>query len=127
MSARRRSPLGRRGTGSAAQGVLLDVTRPVPAAGRAERSTRGVGVVGNDRSGGNDLQVFVFAVLPQVREGQARGDYRDPGHYKHPPGTVAREWTGDLPPAPQAPGMPQLAPPQGKPLDLKRGGGHEHH
>jgi FtsP/CotA-like multicopper oxidase with cupredoxin domain len=30
----------------------------------------------------------------KVREGLARGDYRDPGHYRHPAGTVAYEWTG---------------------------------
>jgi manganese oxidase len=27
----------------------------------------------------------------KVREGLARDDYRDPGPYKHPPGTVAYE------------------------------------
>ena len=30
----------------------------------------------------------MFTVL-KVREGLARGDYRDPGWYRHPPGTVA--------------------------------------
>ena len=45
----------------------------------------------------------MFTVL-KVREGLARGDYRDPGWYKHPAGTVAREWTGEVPAAPQAPG-----------------------
>jgi hypothetical protein len=42
----------------------------------------------------------------KVREGLARNDYKDPGHYKNPPGTVAFEWTGQLPvaerPAPAA-------------------------
>ncbi|RSZ59424.1 copper oxidase [Massilia atriviolacea] len=28
----------------------------------------------------------------KVRKGLARGDYKDPGWYKHPPGTVAYEW-----------------------------------
>jgi FtsP/CotA-like multicopper oxidase with cupredoxin domain len=32
----------------------------------------------------------MFSVV-KVREGLARGDYRDPGWYKHPPGTVAFE------------------------------------
>ncbi|WP_119423049.1 multicopper oxidase family protein, partial [Desertibaculum subflavum] len=32
----------------------------------------------------------MFSVV-KVREGLARGDYRDPGWYKHPPGTVAYE------------------------------------
>jgi len=38
----------------------------------------------------------MFSVV-KVREGLARNDYKDPGWYKHPPGTVAYEWTGDLP------------------------------
>lgn len=44
----------------------------------------------------------IFTVL-KVREGLARGDYRDPGWYRHPAGTVAHEWTGELPAAPAAP------------------------
>jgi len=44
----------------------------------------------------------MFSVV-KVREGLARDDYRDPGWYRHPPGTVAYEYTGaDLPAAPQA-------------------------
>jgi hypothetical protein len=31
----------------------------------------------------------------KVREGLARGDYRDPGDYAFPQGTVAYEWTGE--------------------------------
>ena len=38
----------------------------------------------------------MFTVV-KVREGLARNDYKDPGWYKHPPGTVAYEWTGELP------------------------------
>jgi hypothetical protein len=34
-----------------------------------------------------------------VRKDQPRGDYSDPGWFKHPPGTVAFEWTGALPDA----------------------------
>jgi FtsP/CotA-like multicopper oxidase with cupredoxin domain len=33
----------------------------------------------------------MFSVV-KVREGLARNDYKDPGWYKHPPGTVAYEW-----------------------------------
>jgi hypothetical protein len=36
----------------------------------------------------------MFTVV-KVREGLASGDYRDPGHYQHPPGTVAYEWKGE--------------------------------
>ncbi len=35
----------------------------------------------------------MFTVV-KVREGIARGDYRDPGWYSHPKGTVAYEWKG---------------------------------
>lgn len=41
----------------------------------------------------------MFTTL-KVRAGQARGNYQDPGWYRHPPGTVAHEWTGDVPAAP---------------------------
>ena len=33
----------------------------------------------------------------KVRKDQKAGDYRDPGWYKHPAGSVAYEWTGALP------------------------------
>jgi FtsP/CotA-like multicopper oxidase with cupredoxin domain len=38
----------------------------------------------------------MFSVV-KVREGLARTDYKDPGWYKHPPGTVAYEWAGQAP------------------------------
>jgi FtsP/CotA-like multicopper oxidase with cupredoxin domain len=38
----------------------------------------------------------MFTVV-KVRKDQKRGDYSDPGWYKHPAGTVAYEWTGELP------------------------------
>ena len=37
----------------------------------------------------------MFTVV-KVREGLAAGDYKDPGWYKHPPGTVAYEYTGPV-------------------------------
>jgi FtsP/CotA-like multicopper oxidase with cupredoxin domain len=37
----------------------------------------------------------MFSVV-KVRKDQKPGDYRDPGWYTHPPGTVAYEWTGTL-------------------------------
>ncbi len=45
----------------------------------------------------------MFSVV-KVREGLARDDYKDPGWYKHPAGTVAREFKGDTPEAPQRQG-----------------------
>lgn len=43
----------------------------------------------------------MFTVL-KVRADKKPGDYSDSGWYKHPPGTVAYEFTGNLPPAPRA-------------------------
>jgi len=43
----------------------------------------------------------MFTVV-KVREGLGRGDYKDPGWYQHPKGTVAYEWTGQAPQAPSA-------------------------
>jgi len=43
----------------------------------------------------------MFSVV-KVRDDVAPGDYRDPGPYRHPPGTVAREFTGDAPPPARA-------------------------
>jgi len=40
----------------------------------------------------------MFSVV-KVRRNQKTGDYRDPGWYKHPPGTVAYEYTGAVPPS----------------------------
>ncbi|MFZ5484037.1 MAG: multicopper oxidase family protein [Pseudomonadota bacterium] len=40
----------------------------------------------------------MFTVL-KVRDDLAPGDWRDPGPFRHPPGSVAREWTGALPEA----------------------------
>jgi FtsP/CotA-like multicopper oxidase with cupredoxin domain len=44
----------------------------------------------------------MFTTL-KVRAGQARDDYKDPGWYRHPKGTVAHEWTGAMPAATSAP------------------------
>jgi hypothetical protein len=44
----------------------------------------------------------MFSVV-KVRDGLARDDYRDPGPYRHPPGTVAHEVAADAGAAPRAP------------------------
>ncbi|HET9663514.1 MAG TPA: copper oxidase [Burkholderiales bacterium] len=43
----------------------------------------------------------MFTVV-KIREGLARGDYKDPGWYKHPRGSVAYEWNGAAPVATRA-------------------------
>jgi hypothetical protein len=81
----------------------------------------GDGPFGNLEMGG------MFTVL-KVREDLARGDYRDPGWYRHPAGTVAREWTGDVPQAHAAPNAP--AKQAGDAVKVRKprssAGGHEH-
>jgi hypothetical protein len=51
----------------------------------------GVGPFGPLEMGG------MFSVL-KVRADQKPGDYSDPGPYRQPPGTQAREWTGNTTP-----------------------------
>ena len=65
----------------------------------------------------------MFTVM-KVRADVRAGDYRDPGWYPHPAGTVAREWTGP------APAASRLAPVDAKGVEMKArkpGGGHGHH
>jgi hypothetical protein len=62
----------------------------------------------------------------KVREGLARGDYKDPGWYRQPAGTGAREWTGEAPPVTRAPGTAASAPDEPA-VEVKRGGHHHEH
>jgi hypothetical protein len=64
----------------------------------------------------------MFTVV-KVREGLAADDYKDPGWYKHPPGTVAYEFTGALPKVARAPG-PE---PDAATMKVRRGAGPQHH
>jgi hypothetical protein len=69
----------------------------------------------------------MFTVV-KIREGLARGDYKDPGWYKHPQGTVAHEWTGAAPAASRATPEPQSA--AARPtneLRARKPSGHEKH
>jgi hypothetical protein len=55
----------------------------------------------------------MFTTL-KVRADQKAGDTTDPGWFRHPPGTLAREWTGsaaapDLPPTPRQGAAPRGA------------------
>jgi hypothetical protein len=60
----------------------------------------------------------------KVRQGLARDDFRDPGWYKHPPGTVAYEWTG----APPAVKRAAAAGRDPQALNVRKGGGgHDGH
>jgi hypothetical protein len=63
----------------------------------------------------------------KVREGLARGDYRDPGWYRHPPGTVAREWNGPEPDTVRAPAQAASTTGAAPAATVRRGGGHSGH
>jgi FtsP/CotA-like multicopper oxidase with cupredoxin domain len=77
----------------------------------------GDGPFGNIEMGG------MFTTV-KVRRDQKRGDYSDPGWYKHPAGTVAYEWTGDVPPAPKAPAANSAAP--AVELNVRKPQSHNH-
>jgi len=57
----------------------------------------------------------MFTVM-KVRRDQKRGEYADPGAYKHPAGTVAHEVSGTVSDTVRA---PQAASPQGAPGDVE--------
>ncbi len=70
----------------------------------------------------------MFSVL-KVRRDQPRGDYRDPGPFAHPAGSVAHEvGAASLPPAPTPPAA--LSAPAGRPaldVTVRKPGGHAGH
>jgi len=70
----------------------------------------------------------MFSVV-KVRDGLARNDYKDPGWFQHPPGTVSREWNGPLPAATTAPAAQQPragAAPGPELRAVKPAAGHKH-
>jgi FtsP/CotA-like multicopper oxidase with cupredoxin domain len=72
----------------------------------------------------------MFTVV-KVRKDQKRGDYTDPGWYKHPAGTVAYEWTGALPEPERRTGaggqsMPTLNQPDVQ-MTVRKPSGHGEH
>ncbi len=66
----------------------------------------------------------MFTVV-KVREGLARNDYKDPGWYQHPAGTVAYEWKGEAPPAARK--QPAAADRQGPALRARKPAGRVGH
>jgi FtsP/CotA-like multicopper oxidase with cupredoxin domain len=61
--------------------------------------------------------------LVKVRDGLARNDYKDPGWYKHPAGTVAYEWKGEAPRADRK----STAPAENIDLKARKPSGHAGH
>ncbi len=78
----------------------------------------GKGPFGNLEMGG------MFSVI-KVRDDLAPGDYRDPGWYRHPPGTVAKCISRD--PGFGNPVRRAPLPPAQTPVSTAKTGGHEHH
>ena len=72
----------------------------------------------------------MFTVL-KVRKDQKRGDYKDPGWYKHPAGTVAYEWKGEAPAAVRSQTAGGQTMPAAKPADIevtvRKPTGHQGH
>jgi FtsP/CotA-like multicopper oxidase with cupredoxin domain len=58
-----------------------------------------------------DIEMGGMFTVMKIRADLAHGDYRDPGWYRAPPGSVAYAWEGAPPPAPRvaAPDAPQSA------------------
>ena len=71
----------------------------------------------------------MFSVM-KVRRDQPRGDYRDPGPFVHPAGTVAHEvGSASLPPAPTPPAVLSPSPSSRPAIDVtvRKPGGHAGH
>lgn len=62
----------------------------------------------------------------KVRKEQQAGDYRDPGWYKHPAGSVAYEWTGALPEPVRSQGTGKAAPKGGVEMTVRKPLRHDH-
>ncbi len=62
----------------------------------------------------------------KVRKDQKPGDYRDPGWYKHPAGSVAYEWTGALPEPVRSQGTGKAASKGGVEMTVRKPLRHDH-
>ncbi|HQC29227.1 MAG TPA: copper oxidase [Methylotenera sp.] len=65
----------------------------------------------------------MFSTL-KVRDGLAKNDYRDPGPYQHPAGTVAYEFNGELP---EANRQPARDTPTAIEVQVRKPSGHDGH
>ncbi|CAM2891972.1 MULTISPECIES: multicopper oxidase family protein [Janthinobacterium] len=63
----------------------------------------------------------------KVRKDQKPGDYRDPGWYKHPAGSVAYEWTGALPEPVRGQGAGKQVVKGGVEMTVRKPGAHTGH
>jgi len=105
--------------GTAGMADMGEMEMPLPA--NTLPMMTGFGPFGPIEMGG------MFTVM-KIRDGLAANDYKDPGWYQHPAGTVAYEWQG----AAQAPSRTPRTPPAPQPVPrmTKPGapsGGHRNH
>jgi hypothetical protein len=105
--------------GSAGMAEMGDMEMPLP--DNTLPMMTGFGPFGPMEMGG------MFTVV-KVREGIAPGEYKDPGWFKHPPGTVAREFKGAPAPAARQPATPHTGKPATELKVIKpgRNGRHKH-
>jgi FtsP/CotA-like multicopper oxidase with cupredoxin domain len=97
-------------------GMADMATMPMPLPANTLPMMSGEGPFGPLEMGG------MFSVV-KVRDDVRPGDFSDPGWYRHPAGSVAREWTGELAPAPTAaPVAPAAAT-----VNVRKPGGHSGH
>jgi len=97
--------------GDRGMGDMADMEMPLPE--NTLPMMAGDGPFGSVEMGG------MFTVL-QVRADQKPGDDSNPGWYKHPPGTIAYEWKGELPePSTQSTAGGQSMPAQPKPANTE--------
>jgi len=70
----------------------------------------------------------MFTTL-KVREGLAKGDYKDPGSYQHPKGTVAYEYAGEAPVVKRSPvvGNKSINKQNAIEVQVRKPAGHEGH
>jgi hypothetical protein len=63
----------------------------------------------------------------KVRDDVRPGDYKDPGWYKHPQGTVAYEYTGQLAQPTRAPSAAAAPARDSKTMNVRKPSGHAGH
>jgi manganese oxidase len=104
-----------------AQGMAEMGAMEMPAPDNTLPMMTGFGQFGPIEMGG------MFTVV-KVRDGLAVDDYKDPGWFKHPQGTVAYEWQGEQTSPARA--QPNATQSQGNDIELKAvkpdGKGHQH-
>jgi hypothetical protein len=99
-------------------GSMGDMEMPIPA--NTLPMMGGQGPFGGIEMGG------MFTVV-KVRKDQKPGDYRDPGWYRHPAGSVAWEWTGEPPAAVRSTETAGQTKPAQVELTVRKPSGHQGH